>query len=144
MKAGIRETAGLSCNLFKLQIHTVFLTSMASLSFVAQALGVLFLVIGAIVCVYWYVFWKKNYKGELITHGPYAYVRHPFYSGFLSIAFGLGLALPIYETRLLLVFTLAVMVVAVPKEEEALMKQYNKQFLDYMDKVKHRLIPGVY
>jgi len=32
----------------------------------------------------------------------------------------------------------------VPKEEEALVGRYNNQFLDYMEKVRHRLIPWVY
>lgn len=122
----------------------IFVTSMASLPLVAKAAGGLLLVTGAAVCVYWYVFWSSNYEGELITYGPYAYVRHPFYSGFLSVAVGLVLALPIYETRLLLVFTLAVIVVYVPKEEEALVRRYNKQYLDYMEKVRHKLIPRVY
>ena len=117
---------------------------MASFMLAARAVGGLLSVAGAAVCVYWYVFWTRNYEGELITYGPYAYVRHPFYSGFLSLAVGLALALPIFETRLLLVFTLAVLVVYVPKEEEALMRQYKKRYLDYMEKVRHRLIPGIY
>jgi len=117
---------------------------MASLPLVAKAAGGLLSVTGAAVCVYWYVFWSSNYEGELITYGPYTYVRHPFYSGFLSVAVGLALALPIYETRLLFVFTLAAIVVYVPKEEKALIRQYKKRYLDYMEKVRHRLIPGVY
>jgi protein-S-isoprenylcysteine O-methyltransferase Ste14 len=117
---------------------------MASLPLVAKAAGVLLSVTGAAVCIYWYVFWGRNYEGELITYGPYTYVRHPFYSGFLSLAVGLAVALPIYETRLLLVFTLAVIVVYVPKEEESLVQQYKKEYLDYMEKVRHKLIPGVY
>jgi protein-S-isoprenylcysteine O-methyltransferase Ste14 len=117
---------------------------MASLQLIARAVGGVLSVTGAAVCVYWYVFWTSNYEGDLITHGPYSYVRHPFYAGFISLAVGLALALPIYETRLLLVFTLAVIVVYVPKEEEELIRRYNKRYLDYMEKVQHRLIPGVY
>jgi protein-S-isoprenylcysteine O-methyltransferase Ste14 len=117
---------------------------MASLPLVAKTIGVLLSVTGAAVCVYWYVFWSRNYEGELITHGPYAYVRHPFYSGFLSFAVGLAVALPVYETRLLLVFTLAAIVVYVPKEEEALVRRYKKRYIDYMEKVRNRLVPGIY
>ncbi len=117
---------------------------MASLPFIAKTVGGVLSVTGAVVCVYWYVFWRRYYAGDLVTHGPYAYVRHPFYSGFLSLTVGLALALPIYETRLLLVFTLAVIVVYVPKEEEELLRRYNKRYLDYMEKVRHRFLPGVY
>jgi protein-S-isoprenylcysteine O-methyltransferase Ste14 len=117
---------------------------MASLPLIAKAVGGILSITGAAVCVYWYVFWSRNYDGGLITYGPYAYVRHPFYSGFLSLALGLAVALPIFETRLLLVFTLAVLVVYVPKEEEALVRQYGQRYIDYMEKVRHRLVPGVY
>jgi len=117
---------------------------MASLPLIVKAAGSLLSVMGAAICVYWYVFWNRNYEGELITHGPYAYVRHPFYSGFLSVALGLTLALPIYETRLLLVFTLAVIVVYLPKEEETLVRRYKKQYLDYMEMVRYRLVPRIY
>ena len=140
----MRENAGLFCNVFKLRLHPVFVTSMVSLPLATNAAGGLLSVMGAVVCVYWYVFWGRNYEGDLITYGPYAYVRHPFYSGFLSLALGLAVALPIFETRLLLVFTLAVIVVYVPKEEEALVRRYKKRYLDYMEKVRYRLIPGVY
>ena len=134
---------GLPCNVFK-PGSTNIVTSMVSPAFIANAIGGLLSVTGAAVCVYWYVFWRRNYEGDLITHGPYAYVRHPFYSGFLSFAVGLALAFPFYETRLLLVVTLAVIVVYVPKEEEELIRRYGQRYLDYMEKVRHRLVPGIY
>jgi protein-S-isoprenylcysteine O-methyltransferase Ste14 len=117
---------------------------MASLPLIAKAIGGILSVTGATVCVYWYVFWRRNYEGDLITYGPYAYVRHPFYSGFLSLALGLAMALPTFETRFLLVFTLAVLVVYVPKEEEELIRRYGQRYIDYMENVRHRLVPGVY
>ena len=117
---------------------------MDMLALAVRALGGLLSAAGAGLCVYWYVFWRRNYVGRLITHGLYAHVRHPFYAGFLSLAAGLALVFPAFETRLLLVLTLAVIVVYVPKEEEALIKRYRKKYLNYMEKVRHRLIPGVY
>ena len=117
---------------------------MGTLELAVRGVGALISVVGVGVCLYWYVFWNRNYEGRLITHGPYAYVRHPFYSGFLSLAVGLTLLLPGYETRILLTMTLAVIVAYVPREEEALLKQYRKKYSDYMEKVRHRLIPGVY
>jgi protein-S-isoprenylcysteine O-methyltransferase Ste14 len=139
----MRETARASCKVFKPDLTNI-VTRMVSLLLVARAVGGLLSVTGGAVCVYWYVFWSRNYEGELITYGPYGYVRHPFYSGFLSLALGLAVALPIFETRLLLVFTLAVLVVYVPKEEEALVRQYGQRYVDYMEKVRHRLVPGVF
>lgn len=134
---------GRPSNVFKPGSNNI-VTSMASPQLIARAVGGVLSVTGAAVCVYWYVFWRSNYEGDLITHGPYSYVRHPFYSGFLLLAVGLALALPFFETRLLLVFTLAVIVVYVPKEEEELIRRYGQGYIDYMEKVRHRLVPGVY
>jgi protein-S-isoprenylcysteine O-methyltransferase Ste14 len=99
---------------------------------------------GGTICVYWYIYWERNFQGELLTEGPYAYVRHPYYSGFILLAIGLALALPIFETRLLAVMTLAVISVYVPREEEQLLIQYKKKYRKYMKKVKYKLLPGIY
>jgi protein-S-isoprenylcysteine O-methyltransferase Ste14 len=99
---------------------------------------------GAFICLYWYVYWNKNFRGKLLTGGPYAYVRHPLYAGFMTMTVGLALALPVYETRLLVVITMAVIAVFVPKEEEALQRQYKQKYRDYTDRVRYRLIPRIY
>jgi protein-S-isoprenylcysteine O-methyltransferase Ste14 len=99
---------------------------------------------GAAICVYWYHYWYKHFQGKLLTEGPYAYVRHPLYTGFLMLVFGLALAFPVYETRLLVVVSLAAVVVFVPKEEEALHRQYKQKYRDYVERVRYRLIPYIY
>jgi len=100
--------------------------------------------VGAVICLYWYFYWNKNFRGKLLTEGPYAHVRHPLYTGFITLTFGLALALPVYETRLLIVITMAVIVVFVPKEEEALQRQYKQKYRDYMNRVRYKLIPRIY
>ncbi len=115
---------------------------------VAVSLGLLFggvlTGLGAVICLYWYVFWERNFKDELITDGMYSVVRHPFYTGFIMLALGLTLVFPSYETRFLAVITLAVMVVFVPKEEEQLLKEYKDEYRRYMKKTRWRLIPYIY
>lgn len=106
--------------------------------------GGLLTVFGAVICLYWYVYWQRNFKGELITDGMYGVVRHPFYSGFIMFTLGLTISLPVYETRLLAVLTLAVMVVFIPKEEEQLQREYKQEYRDYMEKVRWRLVPYIY
>lgn len=106
--------------------------------------GGLLALIGAVICLYWYVYWQRNFKGELLTDGMYSVVRHPFYSGFIMFALGLTFALPIFETRLLAVLTLAVMVVYIPREEEQLLREYKQEYRDYMEKVRWKLLPYIY
>ena len=100
--------------------------------------------IGLLICIYWYIYWEKNFQGELLTEGPYSVVRHPFYLGFIIFVIGLAVVLPYYEARLLVVFTLAVMVVYIPKEEEQLLKEYGEKYTRYMEKVPWRLLPYLY
>jgi protein-S-isoprenylcysteine O-methyltransferase Ste14 len=107
-------------------------------------LGGLLVTAGGAICVYWYLYWEGNFQGELLTDGPYSVVRHPYYSGFILLVLGLALALPILETRLLAVMTLAVISVYIPREEQELLIQYKKKYRRYMKKVKYKLIPGIY
>lgn len=99
---------------------------------------------GVTMCLYWWIYWERNFEGELLTEGPYAIVRHPYYSGFIFLALGLAIGMPIMETRLLAVMTLAVISVYVPREEEQLVIHYKQKYKRYMAKVKYRLIPGIY
>jgi protein-S-isoprenylcysteine O-methyltransferase Ste14 len=111
---------------------------------IVQGVGVALAAAGAAACLYWYYYWKTRFRGKLLTEGPYAVVRHPLYSGFLMLAVGLAAALPVYETRLLLVMSLAVVAVYVPREEEALLIRYKQRYREYMGKVRYRLVPRVY
>ncbi|MHA2295900.1 MAG: methyltransferase family protein [Candidatus Hodarchaeales archaeon] len=80
---------------------------------------------------------------ELITSGPYRYVRHPMYVGFILffvsipvalgsfIAFAVSLLLPflfIYRIRI----------------EEKMLVNHLAGYKDYMEQVKYRLIPKIY
>ena len=117
---------------------------MLSLPQLTQYIGIIIIIIGLIIDIHWYNYWSRNYEGRLLTKGLYEYVRHPFYTGFLLLAVGLALAFPIFETRLLLVMTLAVLVVFIPREEEELKRRYKKEYEEYKKEVPWRLIPHIY
>jgi protein-S-isoprenylcysteine O-methyltransferase Ste14 len=116
---------------------------MNNFTLITSILGGALLLTGGGICIYWYIFWNRYYQGKLLTHGPYEYVRHPFYTGFILLAIGLGVLIPLYEARFLAIITLAVMSIFVPREEAELIRKYKEEYREYMDKVKWRLIPGV-
>ena len=81
-------------------------------------------------------------KHELITRGPYHYVRHPIYSGILLmllgfiIAYGRVLALLIFA-----IFFVGILVRS-RQEEKLLAKHFPKEYPEYKARVK-ALIPFV-
>lgn len=106
--------------------------------------GAVLTVLGAIICLRWYIFWKSNYRGKLLTTGPYAKVRHPFYAGFLSLAIGLAILIPIMETVMLAVFSVVGILFYIQREEELLVERYGRAYEGYMRRVRWRIIPRVY
>ena len=79
---------------------------------------------------------------DFTTGGPYGYVRHPIYSGWLLIVLA---ASPMTMTRL--VFALvscAYLVAAIPFEERSLREASSGGYQRYMAQVRWKVIPGLY
>jgi len=79
---------------------------------------------------------------ELHVGGPYRLVRHPLYLGMLLLAW----PIPIMTLdRLVLALCLtAYIAVAVPWEERGLRAEHGDAYRRYADRVRWRVIPGVY
>ena len=106
--------------------------------------GIALIVVGIYLIVFWWGYWKVSYKGKLLTGGPYALVRHPYYLGFLLLVTGLVVIAPLIETAGLAILSWTVIITHTKGEEEELIKKYGKQYKEYMERVRWRLIPGVY
>jgi protein-S-isoprenylcysteine O-methyltransferase Ste14 len=95
------------------------------------------------------VFKENSYGGstvqifegqKVIATGPYAFVRHPMYTGVLVMILGVPLALDSW-------WGLAILILAVPilawriLDEEKLLEEDLPGYMDYEQKVRYRLAP---
>jgi protein-S-isoprenylcysteine O-methyltransferase Ste14 len=78
---------------------------------------------------------------ELVVTGPYAWVRHPIYSGILFAMAGSALVLSLWWI-LILVLNGAQFVYAAKKEEQLMLSQFPEQYPAYMRRTR-MLIPFV-
>jgi protein-S-isoprenylcysteine O-methyltransferase Ste14 len=65
----------------------------------------------------WQALYQAQHAGQLATEGPYRYVRHPQYAGFILILFGFLLQWPTILT-LAMFPTLVVMYIRLARIEE--------------------------
>jgi protein-S-isoprenylcysteine O-methyltransferase Ste14 len=79
---------------------------------------------------------------DLITSGPYAYVRHPIYSGMLLALLGSSLVMGVWMLALMVVLG-AYFVFSARTEEQTMLREFPTQYPDYMRRTK-MLIPFVF
>jgi protein-S-isoprenylcysteine O-methyltransferase Ste14 len=81
---------------------------------------------------------------ELVTSGPYAFVRNPIYTGMLGMLIATGLATEHFIALLIaLVLFSAGLVIRVRSEEKLLRSAFGEKFDEYARKVP-AVIPGIY
>lgn len=84
---------------------------------------------------------RQGHAAEFKTVGPYGWVRHPIYLGWMLVVFALG---TMTMTRLVFAVVSSVyLLVAIPLEERTLRAQ-SDAYADYMRRVPRKLIPGLY
>lgn len=81
---------------------------------------------------------------KLATSGPYAYVRHPIYTGMLGMLIATGLAITHWIALLvaLLVFFIGT-IIRVRSEDRLLREAFGEQFENYAHRVP-AIVPGLY
>lgn len=117
---------------------------MEALQIAQYAAGGLLAAAGGYVMFNWWVYWKTNYKGKLLTEGPYARVRHPYYLGFILLVVGVAVVFPDASLIALALFTPIALVYYTGVEEKQLLNTYRKQYEEYRKKVKWRIVPLVW
>jgi protein-S-isoprenylcysteine O-methyltransferase Ste14 len=111
--------------------------------------GFIVYLLGLVLAIWARVYLGKNWgmpmtvkqDPELVTSGPYRYIRHPIYSGFLLMALGSSLDVNTYWYLVLAVSAVYFIYSAV-NEEKLLAKQFPKVYASYKTKTK-MLIPFI-
>jgi protein-S-isoprenylcysteine O-methyltransferase Ste14 len=80
---------------------------------------------------------------SVVTTGPYAFVRHPMYSGALLLIVAMPFALGSWLSVLLVVPFFPVLVWRI-LDEENFLRMNLPGYAAYMQKVRYRLVPGVW
>ena len=82
-------------------------------------------------------------RDEMVTDGPYAFIRHPMYAAALGIS--LGLPLMVRSWALIAVFCgyLVLILLLMPVEEDGLLKAYRERYAAY-GRGTGKLIPRIF
>jgi protein-S-isoprenylcysteine O-methyltransferase Ste14 len=81
---------------------------------------------------------------ELVTDGPFRYMRHPRYSGIIFWVFGVALVFLSGPALVLAVIMMILMLLRIPKEERLLHEEFWGAWEDYCRRTGKRVIPFVY
>jgi methanethiol S-methyltransferase len=74
-------------------------------------------------------------QGQLVTSGPYAYVRHPQYVGFIAIISGFLIQWPTLITLLMAPILIIRYIRLAKREEAAAMRRFPQEYRAYMARV---------
>ncbi len=86
---------------------------------------------------------KLRSQHELVSTGPYAWIRHPMYSGWWLCMLGLTLLYPVWAVLLLFIFSLISFANRARREEAALSGRFGEAWNVYTRRTK-RFVPGIY
>lgn len=121
-----------------------------SLSPFVRSLGVLLCLAGIALAVWARVYLGRNWgmpmslkeNPELVTSGPYSYIRHPIYTGMLTAVIGSILADGLFWLVPLIILTVYFIYGAIA-EEKLMTREFPNQYPEYKKRTK-MLIPFIF
>lgn len=119
-------------------------------SYGVQILGVILCVLGLAFAIWARRDLGRNWSGtpsmkedhELVTSGPYRFVRHPIYTGMILALFGSVLASGIIWLVIFIIFCINFLY-QLPVEEKYMMQLFPNEYPEYKKRTK-ALIPFVW
>jgi len=117
---------------------------------IVEATSLFLFFIGLLIAVWarislsenWGMPMAKKQNPELVTSGPYAYIRHPIYTGMLMMVLGSFLGFNIYWVIVFVVASVYFIYSAIA-EEKLMMQEFPKAYPSYKQKTK-LLIPFIF
>lgn len=88
-----------------------------------------------LIAAAWRVLYDAQQRGALATTGPYSYVRHPQYDGFILIMFGFLLQWPTILTLAMFPVLVWMYVRLARQEEREALASFGKAYADYAAQV---------
>jgi protein-S-isoprenylcysteine O-methyltransferase Ste14 len=88
-----------------------------------------------LIAAAWRVLYDAQQRGTLATTGPYSYVRHPQYDGFILIMFGFLLQWPTILTLAMFPVLVWMYVRLARQEEREALASFGKAYVDYAAQV---------
>jgi protein-S-isoprenylcysteine O-methyltransferase Ste14 len=80
---------------------------------------------------------------KVVTTGPYAIVRHPMYAGIILMYTASPVALGSFWALIPAVFIVPLLIARIRNEEDVLLRDL-PGYAEYTQKVKYRLLPGIW
>jgi protein-S-isoprenylcysteine O-methyltransferase Ste14 len=82
----------------------------------------------------WRIGIDEEVKTQLITSGPFAYVRNPIFLGMIVTLIGIFLLIPTYFMAFLFILSYLLINIQTRLEEEHLLKIYETSYQDYKER----------
>ena len=94
------------------------------------------LIIGGLILISsaWEILYQAQKKNILATAGPYHYIRHPQYTGFILIIIGFLIQWPTLITLLMAPILIIRYFILAKQEEKEMEKKFSKTYLEYKKK----------
>jgi protein-S-isoprenylcysteine O-methyltransferase Ste14 len=80
---------------------------------------------------------------QLVTGGPYAYIRHPIYAALIAISISFALLTASWLFIGFGTLAIAMAIHRIPREER-MMREGVRGYADYETKVRYRVLPGIW
>lgn len=129
-------------------LGTVLISPVATLGIIGDGIAL----VGVFIACWARVTLGTNWSGsvatikkdhELVTTGPYAFVRHPIYTGFLLAIVGTWLTIGDLGSGLAIVFAAIAFLIRIRIEEQAMGSKFGQQYQAYQQQTK-TLVPWIW